>query len=69
MTEYDIHKISELTGLAMSTIRRLHALYALGYHKNGARKLTFDRADLISIFQLSDKARLYQAAKRSGYVR
>jgi hypothetical protein len=68
MTEYNIHEVASITGLAMSSIRKLHALHGLGYHKN-ARKLIFTSADLKQIFQLSDKARLYRAAKRSGYTR
>ena len=69
MTEYDIHEVAALTGLEMSSIRRMHNRFGVGYHKNGARKLTFSDTDLKQIFQLSDKARLYRAAKRSGYVR
>lgn len=69
MTEYDIHEVSALTGLAMSSIRRLHKIYYIGNHKGGARALTFTGNDLKRVFQLSDKARLWRAAKRSGYVR
>jgi hypothetical protein len=69
MTEYDIHEVAARTGLAMSSIRRLHAIHDIGYHKGGDRALTFTNTDLGHIFRVSDKARLWRAAKRSGYVR
>jgi hypothetical protein len=69
MTEYDIHKVAELTGLAMSSIRRLHAIHGIGYHKGEERALTFTSFDLAHVFRVSEKARLWRAAKRSGYVR
>jgi hypothetical protein len=69
MTEYDINEVASLTGLAMSSIRRLHAIHGIGYHKGGERALTFTSFDLAHIFRVSDKARLWRAAKRSGYTR
>jgi hypothetical protein len=69
MTEYNIHEVAALTGLAMSSIRKMHKLYRIGYHKRGARALTFTAGNVSEIFKLSDKARLYRAVKRSGYTR
>lgn len=64
MTEYDIHKAHEITGLAESALRRIHGKHGLGYHKNGARKLTFTTRDIDEIFRLSRTARLYRDARK-----